>query len=376
MFTGTRAREVGRERVRDEAEALHRRGVRRLGVGRDDGGPEPGDRRGDRRGPARQRRGRRPRRRRGQEGMGRLAGEDPEGPDGAPARSRGRARRERRGARSARVRQRRQAMVGREGRAAGDVRLPPLLRGRGAEPRGQVGRRVRRGLHVDDPARAARDRRRNLPLELPAVHGDLEDRAGARRGQRPDHQAGRADAAHPAPLHGARAGRHPRRRPPGRDRGRDPRGRRARAASRDQARLPDRGHGDREDHREKCGRHRQAAASRARREGAHGRARRRRPGHGRGGDQDRRLLQLGSGLHGLLADPRLGRDLRRRAVGDGQGRRRHVRGRPGDRRRDRDGTGHLGKSSRSAFSASSSARRTRRRPSSRAAARSATAGSS
>ena len=67
--------------------------------------------------------------------------------------------------------ERRQAVVGREGRAAGDVGLPALLRRRRAEPRGEVGRGVRRGLHVDDPARAARDRRGNLPLELPAVHG-------------------------------------------------------------------------------------------------------------------------------------------------------------------------------------------------------------
>ena len=97
-------------------------------------------------------------------------------------------------------------------------RLPPLLRGGSAEPRGQVGRRVRRGLHLDHPARAARDRRGHLPLELPAVHGDLEDLPGARGRQRPDHQARRADAAHAAPLLRARAGDHPAGRAPGRHR--------------------------------------------------------------------------------------------------------------------------------------------------------------
>ena len=76
-----------------------------------------------------------------------------------------------------------------------DVRQPPLLRRRGAEPRGQGRRGVRRGLHVDDPPRAARHRRRDRAVELPALHGDLEDGPGARRRERPDRQAGRADAA-------------------------------------------------------------------------------------------------------------------------------------------------------------------------------------
>ena len=105
-------------------------------------------------------------------------------------------------------------------------------------------------------------------------------------------------------LHGARAGDHPRGRAPGRDRRRDPGRRRARAAPRHPARLAHGRHRDREDHREERRGHGQAAAPRARRQGADGRARRRRPGDGRGGDQDRRLLQLGPGLHGLVADPR------------------------------------------------------------------------
>ncbi len=60
--------------VGNPAEAVHRRRVRGLDVGRDDGGAEPGDRRGDRRGAARDRRGRRARGRRGEEGVGRVAG--------------------------------------------------------------------------------------------------------------------------------------------------------------------------------------------------------------------------------------------------------------------------------------------------------------
>ena len=42
---------------------------------------------------------------------------------------------------------------------------------------GKSRRRVHQGLHVDDPARADRDRRRHLPVELPADDGGLEARA-------------------------------------------------------------------------------------------------------------------------------------------------------------------------------------------------------
>ena len=69
------------------------------------------------------------------------------------------------------------------------------------------------------------------------------------------------------------------------------------------------------DRRER-GADRQARAPRARRQGADGRPRRRRPGDRRGGGEDRWLLQLGPGLHGVIAHPRLGADLRRRALRD------------------------------------------------------------
>ena len=61
------------------------------------------------------------------------------------------------------------------------------------------------------------------PWNYPLYHGDLEDRAGARGRQRPDHQAGRADAAHDAPLRRARAGGPPAGRAPGGHRRRRPR---------------------------------------------------------------------------------------------------------------------------------------------------------
>ena len=92
------------------------------------------------------------------------------------------------------------------------------------------------------------------------------------------------------------------------------RGRRARAPRRDPADLADRlgrdGQADRDGSRAEQP---QARPPRARRQGADGRARRRRSGHGRRGDQDRRLLELRPGLHRVLADPRPQEDLRRRA---------------------------------------------------------------
>ena len=53
------------------------------------------------------------------------------------------------------------------------------------------------------------DRRRDRAVELPALHGGVEDGPGARRRQRPDHQARRADAADDAALRRARPGGPP-----------------------------------------------------------------------------------------------------------------------------------------------------------------------
>ena len=173
---------------------------------RDDGGAEPGDGRGDRRGAAGNGRGRRARGRGREERLVRVAAQDAEGPHGAPAQARRRDRRQRRGADAARVAERRQADGHRDGRDAVLGGQPPLLRRRRAQPRGEGRRGVRRGLHVDHPARAARDRGGDHALELPADDGDLEARARARRRERPDPEAGGADTADDAPLRGARAG--------------------------------------------------------------------------------------------------------------------------------------------------------------------------
>ena len=150
------------------------------------------------------------------EGVGDLARQDAEGPHGAALEARRRDRRERRGARTPRVAQRRQAVVGRRRRARRHVRQPPLLRRRGAKPRGEGRDRIRRGVHVDDPPRAARHRGRDRAVELPALHGDVEAGPRARRRERPDHQARRADAAHGAAVRRARAGVPAAGRPPGR----------------------------------------------------------------------------------------------------------------------------------------------------------------
>ncbi len=151
------------------------------------------------------------------------------------------------------------------------------------------------------------------PWNYPLVHGDVEDGPCARRRQRPDHQARRADAADDAPLRragaggaaaGCAAGRHGRRRPCRRP---------AREAPRHLARLAHGRHGHRQADRRERRPDGEAGAPRARRQGADGGARRRRPRHGRRGDQDRRLLQLRPGLHRVVADPRERAHLRRRA---------------------------------------------------------------
>ena len=238
------------------------------------------------------------------QGLGRVADEDAEGPDGAPAGARKRHGGARRGAVAARVSERRQAGGDCRGRDPVLRGQPPLLRRSCTQPRGEVSRGVRRGLHVDRPPGAARHRRWDHALELPADDGRLEARPGARRWQRPDPQACGADAVDDAPLLRAGAGRAPAGRRPGTHRRRRPCGRFARQASRYPARVPDRRRRDGEDHRPQRRGQREARPPRARRQGADGRARRRRPRDGRGGDQGRRLLELRPGLHRLVTHSR------------------------------------------------------------------------
>ena len=152
----------------------------------------------------------------------------------APARAAADRRRDRgarRRARRGRVAEHRQA-EGADGGGGGpaDVRPDPLLRGRRARARGQVGRRVHERLHVLRPARAGRRLRRGDAVELPGDDGRLEVGARARRRQRDGAQAvrhdagehgldGRADGRVPAagrvqrrlrrPRHGRRAGQPP-----------------------------------------------------------------------------------------------------------------------------------------------------------------------
>ncbi len=122
-----------------------------------------------------------------------------------------RDRRARGRAREARVPERRQADGDRGRRDAVLRRQPALLRRGRADARRQGRGRVRRGLHVDHPPRAARRRRRDRAVELPADDGRLEARPGARGRERPDPEARRADAADDAPLRRARPGQSCRR---------------------------------------------------------------------------------------------------------------------------------------------------------------------
>ena len=184
--------------TRDQAPELHRRRVRRRRRRRDRGGAQPGHRRGDRRRAAVDGGGRRPRRA-GRRGAPSTAGRattpgerslallklaDPiEEHADEIARPRGRQR----GQAAQRLRRGRDPVHGRQ---------PALLRGRRAQPGGPGGRRVRGGLHVDDPPRARRRGRPDHALELPADDGRLEDRPRPRRRQHGRAQAGRDHADH------------------------------------------------------------------------------------------------------------------------------------------------------------------------------------
>ena len=237
--------------------------------------------------------------------------------------------------------ERRQAADGVARRDAVLGRQPALLRRCRAQPRGEVGRRVHHGLHVDDPARAARDRRRYLPVELPADDGDLEARPGDRGRQRPDPQAVGADAALAAPLRAARAGGDPCRRAERRHRRRRAGRRASRRPSRRAARLAHGRRGDGQGDRAERGRHVEARPPRARRQGADGHLRRRRSEGGGRGHPPRGLLELRAGLHRRLARHRRAEDLRQAARG-ARAAGRVAEGRRSDgERRDRDGLRHL-----------------------------------
>ena len=189
--------------------------------------------------------------------------------------ARGRARRQHGGAGSARVPERRQAAARGAGRDARFLGQHPLLRRRGAHARRSRSGRVHARVHVDDPPRAGRDRRPDLPVELPADDGRLEDRAGAGRGQRGRAQAVRADAHDDAADGAARGGDLPRRGPE-RDHRRRRAGRRGhRAPSRRAHGLAHRRRGHGQGGRARRGGQPQARPPRARRQGARDRLRRR-----------------------------------------------------------------------------------------------------
>ena len=158
------------------------------------------------------------------------------------------------------------------------------------------------GIDVDLP-RAARRRRPDRALELPAQHRVLEARPGARLRQHGRAEAGRADAAVGAPARRARArGRHPRgrrqRRSSGRARSSGSRlvehpGRRE-----DRVHRLDRGRPRRDDRRRRDD---QARHARARRQVGERRLRRRRPRARRRGRAVRGLRQRRPGLLRPLA---------------------------------------------------------------------------
>ena len=182
-----------------------------------------------------------------------------------------------RGARPAREPQRRQAD---QRRARRGHRRQPRLR--------LLRRRRQQGLRPDDPgleagpgpdpARADRRGRADRALELPAADGLVEGRAGARRGQHGDPQAGQLLPVDgdPARRAGARGG-HPARRPQRRHRpGRHRRRRDRRPSGHRQGRLHRRDD-DRPGDHAAGRRQREEGLARARRQEPQHRLRRRRP---------------------------------------------------------------------------------------------------
>ena len=251
---------------------------------------------------------------------GRLVRLHAEGPAARAPQVRRRDRGERRRDREARGAERGQAgCCDALGGDPADRRQPPVLRRRGPHDGGPGGGGVHGRVHELRPARADRRRRLDRAVELPADDGDLEDRSRARHREHDRPEALGDDAAH-----GAQAGRAHRRHPAARclqrrDRRRSPRRRRDRAAPRRRDRLSHRRHGDGQADRGQLRRDTEARAPGARRQGALHRVRRRRHGAGHRVHQDRRLLQLRPGLHGVCPDPRRLRRLRERPRGAGPG---------------------------------------------------------
>ncbi len=299
-------------RANQDVQAVHRRRVRRGGRRPYGRGHQPGHGPADRDRAGELRRGCGPGRQRGRDGLRVVEEDDAPGPLAAPAQDRRCDRGQGRRARPARECECRQAGRRRH-RRDGRVRRPvPLLRRR-RPGHGRPGRqRVRGRPHVDHPARPDRRRGLDRAVELPALHGQLEARAGAR-----DRQHGRPQAIRPHAADGPRLRRDRVRDPAARRRQRPVRlgrryRRRAGRPSEGPHGLDHRGHRDRQARREDRGRQRQAAPPRARWQGAGHRVRRcRRRSRGRDAAL-RRVLELRPGLHG--GDPRPRRPGRLRQV--------------------------------------------------------------
>ncbi len=266
-----------------------------------------------------------------------VVADDAPDPEPRPAQDRGHHRRQRRRARAARVEPDRQADRRRDRRDDDVVRPVPLLRRCLPGHGGPRGHRVPRGPHLDGPPRPGRRRGLDRALELPAVHGRVEARAGARDRQHRRPQAVCPHAAVRAAFRRARLGRAARGRPQravglGRRDRRPPR--RAPEGPHD---LDHRRHRDRQAHRGDRGGHGEAAAPRAGRQGPGDRVRRRRCRAGGGDHQVGRLLEQRPGLHrGLPRDRRSGgvRQVRQRPLRPGEV---DQVGQPGRRRRPRHG---------------------------------------
>ena len=176
-----------------------------------------------------------------------------------------------------------------------------VLRGLGGQAR----------VRLPGPGRAAaRCRRPDHPVELPAADAGLEDRPGPRRRQHGRPQAGLDHAALGAPLR--------RRLPPGRPAARRRQHRHRAGRDRDGAgHPPGRQQGrvhrldrDRQAHRQGRRRDRQGADPRARWQGRQHRLRRRAARPGGRGHRQRHLLQPGRGLLRRVAPARPGVDRR------------------------------------------------------------------